>query len=251
MVVVGEREWEGQSLLKVDYLMRTVSVLIGIAACLAVARASTPEELVACPVSPNLRGHENIEWSIGYAFHLTDQNKDLPRVLLVGDSICNGYQGEVQKRLEGKMNVSYWASSYCVTSPGYLKLLDFYLSEARYDVIHFNNGCHSFDTSDADWEKGLRAALQLIRLRQPQAKLIWGMTTPNRNEARNLRVKNLNALAARVIDKFDGIAVDDLYAQMDSLDRKTQWRDDFHFVQSAISVQADVVSKICLESLKN
>ena len=61
----------------------------------------------------------------------------------------------------------------------------------------------------------------------------------------------LNALAARVIDKFDGIAVDDLYAQMDSLDRKTQWRDDFHFVQSAISVQADVVSKICLESLKN
>ena len=111
MVVVGEREWEGQSLLKVDYLMRTVSVLIGIAACLAVARASTPEELVACPVSPNLRGHENIEWSIGYAFHLTDQNKDLPRVLLVGDSICNGYQGEVQKRLEGKMNVSYWASS--------------------------------------------------------------------------------------------------------------------------------------------
>ena len=48
---------------KVDYLMRTVSVLIGIAACLAVARASTPEELVACPVSPNLRGHENIECS--------------------------------------------------------------------------------------------------------------------------------------------------------------------------------------------
>lgn len=231
--------------------MRAVGVLVGFAAFLAVARAATPEELVACPVSPNLRGHENIEWSIGYAFHLTDRNKDLPRVLLVGDSICNGYQGEVQKRLEGKMNVSYWASSYCVTSPGYLKLLDFYLSEARYDVVHFNNGCHSFGTNDADWEKGLRAALQLIRLRQPQAKLIWVTTTPNRNEARNLRVKALNALADKVINEFGGVAVDNLYAQMDPLERKTQWRDDFHFAPSAISIQADAVSKICLESVKD
>ena len=27
------------------------------------------------------RGHENIEWSIGYAYHLADDKRDLPRVL--------------------------------------------------------------------------------------------------------------------------------------------------------------------------
>lgn len=211
--------------------------------------AAKPEELVECPVSDNLRGHENVEWSIGYAFHLTDRNKDLPRVLLVGDSICNGYQGEVQKRLDGKMNVSYWVSSYCVTSPGYLKLLDFYLSEARYDVVHFNNGCHSFDTDDADWEKGLRGALQLIRRRQPQAKIVWATTTPNRDEKKNRRVRALNAVAVKVVAEMGGVVLNDLYAQMGPLDRKTQWSDDYHFVPSAICLQADAVVKSVLTVL--
>ena len=96
-----------------------------------------------CPVAENVRGHENTEWSISYAYHLTDAKKSLPRVLLVGDSICQGYQGKVRAKLEGKANVTYWASSYCVTSPGYLRLLAFYLDEAKYDVIHFNHGLHS------------------------------------------------------------------------------------------------------------
>ena len=142
-----------------------------VAACIAaslVAAAADP-----CPVSDNVRGHENVEWSIGYAFHLTDAKKKLPRVLLVGDSICNGYQGAVQKRLDGKVNVSYWVSSYCVTSPNYLKFLSIYLDEAKYDVIHFNNGLHSLATSEAAWEKGLKAAFELIRRKQPNAKLVW------------------------------------------------------------------------------
>lgn len=48
-----------------------------------------------CPIAENVRGHENIEWSISYAYGLTDATRDLPRVLLIGDSICNGYQGGV------------------------------------------------------------------------------------------------------------------------------------------------------------
>ena len=58
-------------------------------------------------VSENLRGHENIEWSISYAFGLTDETRHLPRVLLVGDSICNGYQEKVRELLKGRMNVTY------------------------------------------------------------------------------------------------------------------------------------------------
>lgn len=228
--------------------MKTVVALIGLAASCSVAWATTPEELVACPVSPNLRGHENIEWSIGYAFHLTDQNKDLPRVLLVGDSICNAYQREVRKLLDGKMNVSFWASSYCVTSPGYLKLLDFYLSEARYDVIHFNNGCHSFGTPDADWEQGLSAALRLIGMRQPQAKIVWTTTTPNRDEQKNRRVQALNAVAEKVVAKFDGVAVDDLYALMHPLDREKNWSDMFHFNPPAVMMQAKHVASACLRA---
>ena len=66
--------------------MKIQNLIAALGACVLLsASAADP-----CPVSENLRGHENIEWSIGYAFHLTDANKALPRVLLVGDSICNG-----------------------------------------------------------------------------------------------------------------------------------------------------------------
>ena len=89
-----------------------VVAALGVAcACLAAPR---PEEQVACPVSENLRGHENTDWSISYGYDLTDKSRNLPRVFLVGDSICNAYQRDVARVLSGKMNVTYWVSSYCV-----------------------------------------------------------------------------------------------------------------------------------------
>ena len=57
------------------------------------------------------RRREEIEWSIHYAFNAGDRT--LPRVLLVGDSICNGYHAQVRERLLGIANVTFWASSKC------------------------------------------------------------------------------------------------------------------------------------------
>ena len=209
---------------------------------------SKPNLDIATPVSENLRGHENIEWSIGYAFHLTDANKALPRVLLVGDSICNGYQGAVQKRLDGKVNVSYWVSSYCVTSPGYLKLLDFYLSEAKYDVVHVNNGLHSLGTKPEAWEKGLRAALALIRERQPQAKIVWVSSTPLKDPKLTAKAKKLNEIGRKVAAEFTK-DVDDLFALLDPLDRETNWSDTFHHKGPVREKEADQVAASVLNVL--
>jgi len=212
-------------------------------------KAVSPEELVEQPVSKNLRGHENIEWSTSYAFHLTDANRNLPRVFIVGDSIVGGYFARVMGELEGKASCTYWTSSYCVTSPCYLKFLSIYLDEAKYDVIHFNNGCHSFSTANDDWEKGLRAALQLIRLKQPQAKIVWATTTPNGDAKNNAKVRELNAVAAKVIAEVGGIETDDLYALMDPLDRKTYWSDNYHFKKEAIDLQVKQVKTACLKAM--
>lgn len=197
------------------------AVLTGVLAC--GAWAADP-----CPVGENVRGHENIEWSVGYAFHLTDANKALPRVLLVGDSICNGYQGTVQKLLDGKVNVSYWVSSYCLTMPAYRKLLDVYLGEATYDVIHFNNGLHSLGTDPATWERSFRETLAFIRARQPQAKLVWCSSTPLKDQKLTAKAKALNDRAAKVVAEQGGMAVDDLFALLDPLDRAANWSDVFH-----------------------
>ena len=81
-----------------------MAALGGVSSCEAGGVVGTgwkfADEDGACPVSMNVRGHENIEWSIAYAYGLTDETKDLPRVLLVGDSICNGYQSDVRNRLK-------------------------------------------------------------------------------------------------------------------------------------------------------
>lgn len=210
-----------------------------------------------CPISENVRGHENIEWSIAYAYGLTDDTKDLPRVLLVGDSICNGYQSDVRDRLKGKVNVSYWVSSYCVTSPAYLPLLSVYLDEAKYDVIHFNNGLHSLSQTTLEaYAKGYRAALELIRRKQPQAKIVWSSCTPlydihyTGDRARYVKkVSELNAVAAKVAAEFGVAATDDLFALCNPLDRKENWRDGCHFNSPVIAKQADQVAASVLAAL--
>lgn len=207
-----------------------------------------PEETVEYPVFENVRGHENIEWSGAYAFNLTDGKKDLPRVLLVGDSICVAYQEPLRNLLDGKMTVSYWVSSYCLTSPGYLQQLSFYLDEAKYSVVHFNNGCHSFSAKGEDWEKGLRAAFKMIRIKQPQAKIIWATTTPNKDANNNAKVVALNAIAAKVVADTKGIAVDDLFALMNPLDRALYWKDNYHFTTEAVNMQARQIADVCLKT---
>lgn len=199
------------------------------------------------PVAENVRGHENIEWSVSYAFHLTDENKDLPRVLLVGHSTCQGYQGKVRSKLEGKANVTYWTSSYCVTSPGFLRLLAFYLDEAKYDVVHFNNGGHSGQTPIPDYEKSYRDALVLVRRKQPDAKLLWSSSTPLNTEdaARVEKVVQLNDAARRAAQGVGGVLENDLFALMDPLERSKYWTDAHHFKDAGYElIASQVVEKV-------
>ena len=197
---------------------------------------------IECPVNPNVRGHENVEWSVGYAYHLTDAENVLPRVLLVGDSICKGYQETVGVCLAGLMNVSYWVSSYCVTSPEYMRLLAFYLDEAKYDVVHFNNGLHSLDTPVDAYVKGIASALELIRKKQPQARIIWASSTPLADAELTEKVRARNS-AALAVAKVVGCETDDLFALLDPLDRKENWSDIFHHNIRARELTAEQVSR--------
>lgn len=196
-----------------------------------------------CPVGENVRGHENVEWSIAYAYHMIDANKDLPRVLLVGDSICSAYQEGVQKALEGEVNVSYWISSYCLTSPGYKRLLGFYLDEAKYDVIHFNNGLHSLETETKAWAVALGEVLELIRQKQPWAKIVWASSTPLRKPELTAKARELNAAASEVIRSIEGISVNDLFSLADSYDRNEYWRDTYHHREPLVQREAECVVK--------
>lgn len=225
--------------------MKSIGSMV-VAVGVVFASAARADEIAErYPVAENVRGHENTEWSISYAYHLTDANKSLPRVLLVGDSICQGYQGKVRGKIEGKANVSYWASSYCVTSPGYLRLLAFHLDEAEYDVVHFNNGLHSTATPVADYEKAYGEALRLIRKKQPKARIVWTSSTPinTSDAAKAEKVAALNAAARRAAGAVGGVGEDDLFSLANPLDRGAYWVDAYHYTGAGYELLASQVAE--------
>ncbi|MBQ8509219.1 MAG: SGNH/GDSL hydrolase family protein [Clostridia bacterium] len=192
------------------------------------------------------RVHEATEWSITYTYNAPDTT--LPRVLLIGDSICNAYQARVRDKLDGKVNVSFWASSKCVTDREYFRELDFMLGAYQYDVVTFNNGLHSLGTNRAEWEAAYTAVLRFIRAKLPDAKLLLVSTTP-------LKDSRLTAVSAELADYAKKTAVSqglgfiNLFAAFMPLDRELYWSDTYHFKPSAVNMQAEIIAGRVREAL--
>ena len=217
--------------------------LFSLAATLAATACIAAESKM--PISPTIGGRENTEWSTFYSFHVTDKDKNLPRVLLVGDSITGGYQSGVRAKLEGKAAVSYWISSYGINRPEYADHLEMYLSTHEYDIVHFNNGLHG---TQGDWGEGLERALATIRRIRPKAKVIWATSTPLKTGT-NERIAKMNAKGREIATKAKVDAIDDLFAVCDPLDREKNWRDQYHFKPAAVSKLVDQVSNCILSVL--
>ncbi len=117
---------------------------------------------------------------------------NLPRVLLVGDSISIGYTLLVRQMLQGRANVHRPPENCGATERG-LARLERWLGSSQWAVIHFNFGLHDLKYLDEkgayvspdrgkqvarlpDYEKHLREIV--ARLQKTGARLIFATTTP-------------------------------------------------------------------------
>ena len=159
---------------------------------------------------------ERIEWC---NIWVTGANQDdLPRVLLIGDSIVMGYSPVVEKQLKGKAHCARLATSKCAGDPAFLAEVELLLTQYRFRVIHFNNGLHGGAYTAEQYKAGLRDLIALFRKHAKGATLIWATTTPVRKRghlgqfaAGTKRVKERNAIAAALIAGTD-ILINDLFA---------------------------------------
>ena len=95
---------------------------------------------------------ERIEWCNIY---VPDANKEnLPRILLIGDSITQGYYEGVETRLKGKAYCASLTTSASVCDPAFFAQLDSVISQYRFELIHFNHGLHGFDYSEDQYKPG-------------------------------------------------------------------------------------------------
>src|SRR5882757_4893499 len=93
--------------------------------------------LTAAEPGKALPPRESIEWCDIWISHANKTN--LPRVLLIGDSITRDYFPEVEKRLAGKAYVGRLSTAAFVADPALRQQVQMVLNQYQFDVIHFNN----------------------------------------------------------------------------------------------------------------
>ena len=161
--------------------------------------------------------------------------KDLPKALLIGDSISIGYTPHVVAALKGRVEVRHHRGNAQHTGTG-LKMLEKWIGKTHWDVIHFNWGlwdlCYRHPQSKVQgrrdkargtlttpleqYEKNLDQLV--VRLKKTKAKLIWAHTTtvPKGEAGRKVGDDTrYNDAATRVMKKH-GIVINDLNALSDS-----------------------------------
>lgn len=195
---------------------------------------------------------ENIEWLDVWIPHTN--GRDLPRVLLIGDSITRGYYKPVEEKLAGKAYVARLATSKSLGDPVLLEQVAVVLREQAFDVIHFNNGLHGSGYSEPEYAAAFPELLSVLRRWAPKARLIWATTTGVRmaNDVNTVspqteRVLERNRLAAAIV-KREKIPVDDLFT-LASGHPEYHAADGIHFTAEGYAVLAGQVSRTILEQL--
>jgi acyl-CoA thioesterase-1 len=184
--------------------------------------------------------------------------QDLPRVLLIGDSISMGYTQPVRELLKGKANVHRPPTNCASTLVG-LKSLEAWLGDEKWDVIHFNWGLHDLKYIGEkgnlvavdkgkqqvpldEYEKNLRQLVQ--QLKKTGAKLIWCATTPVPEGAEG-RVPGdevkYNEAAAKVM-KDNAVEISDLHAFAASKLKDIQRPKNVHFTAEGSRQLAEFVA---------
>ena len=135
----------------------------------------------------------------------------LPKVLIIGDTISEGYTPMVQDNLIKIAEVSHPADNCMHTVRG-LKDLKTWLGDEKWDVIHFNFGL--FDLTQVTPEQYRANLTKIVTILEGTgAKLIWASTTPLLPKTgKNFKdVLRFNAIAADVMQAHK-IPIDDLHS---------------------------------------
>lgn len=202
---------------------------------------------------PAVVHRELYEWANIWWDHADDT--ELPRVLLIGDSIAVGYTKAVTQMLEGMARVDRLGTSRSINDPALFKEISYVLGEYCYRVIHFNNGLHGRHLPDDLYRTGLLQCVELLRLYSQGARLIWASSTPITmkggpdclDEERNAQVVRRNATAVRMMQDYE-IPVNDLY-QLVLGKPALRAADGFHYCAEGQEVLGQKVGEVILREL--
>jgi hypothetical protein len=214
------------------------------------------------------------------------QKDELPKVLILGDSISIGYTPFVQQMLKNEAKVvrpmqkDGKRPENCSYSANGVKRIDAWLGDTKWDVIHFNFGLHdlkyigqALPNAKIAPQKGAAikknpearqlstiedylANLEKIvaRLKQTKAKLIFCTTTPV-PEGSTGRISGdelkYNAAAIKLMKKLD-VSVNDLHVHASQKKVAVfQVKANVHYTKEGSELLAEAVVSSLRSSLKS
>lgn len=227
------------------------SAILVILSATAVAQTVVPAQTESDKRLPPKGG----SWSLRMA---TVVDASLPRILLIGDSITNGYLEPVRKALDGKANIDAWITPTSQGDKSLPATLAAILAQEKYAVIHFNLGLHGWQKGripEGQFEPLTHQMVQALKKNAPQAKLIWATITPvtekGMPEKLNAEIQPTidqhNAMALKVM-KEEGVEINDLAGLM-LPNLKLAAGDMFHWKPEGRDLQVKQVSEVLLKSI--
>jgi hypothetical protein len=184
---------------------------------------------------------EEIEWT--WEVRPPHPDAKLPNVLLLGDSLSRNYFPQVTKDLAGMANVYLMASSISVGDPRLPREIREFaaMENVPFRVVHFNNGMHGWDYSEAQFKAAFPEFLRTVRsLVKSNDDLVWATITPVEpkafNGASNDRVDARNAIARGFITAAH-ISIDDQHALM--MQHRDLYQDTVHFNPAGSNLMGD------------
>ncbi|MDF1659790.1 MAG: alpha/beta hydrolase fold domain-containing protein [Verrucomicrobiales bacterium] len=177
------------------------------------------------------------------AWDFVRDDPELPRVLLIGDSISRAYTQTVRKELAGKANV-HRAPANCGPTATGLRKLDVWLGNGSWDVIHFNFGIHDRATPLDEYRD--RLGQLVARLKATGATVVWASSTPipdlPEKKWTAASIVERNAVAVELMQEND-VAVNDLFSAITPHLAEFQNPDDCHYAAPGNQFLGERVAK--------
>jgi lysophospholipase L1-like esterase/Na+-transporting methylmalonyl-CoA/oxaloacetate decarboxylase gamma subunit len=184
------------------------------------------------------------------AWDFVHDDPNLPRVLLIGDSISRGYTQAVRREMKEEANV-HRAPANCGPTATGLKKLDVWLGNGKWSVIHFNFGIHDRKTPAEEYQERLEEIV--TRLKATGATVIWASTTPVPTDWKEgpemaAAILKKNQIAAEVM-KENGVGINDLFTFITPHLEETQNPGDVHFGSKGYDLLGGQVARAIREAV--
>ncbi len=194
---------------------------------------------------------EQFEWI--HSWQDENFNNDLPRILLIGDSITHNYQGVVREKLKGVAYVDYVSTSYGIDAPIYKQLILNFAKYNSYDLIQFNFGLHAKHLSKRSYKTRVK---EIVKKLQTLGKVVLANSTIVYEEGNKILDKSWKKKvdernqAIKELSVELNLEINDLFTVSANMSKEYRYVDGIHYLSEGYEVLASQVSSLLAKELK-